>query len=1106
MWRKLAVLAGVLPLCLGGAPTNSAGLDFRSGGEIERQWSGATPRRATMLSPAPAPTPRGPRHLYRVQTPGPAPADADAPPPPEDAVKAEMEKRYDEAERIYREALRREPDRVDLLLRLADVLGSQGKREQAAETMATAADRRPGDGLLQLRASEAFGAADKLSEAVRYNDRALALRPNDPAVQRRRADLLVWAGNYRQAEAVLRALLQASPNDLTLKRDLGRVLGWRGEYDDAAELLSEYLTRFPRDTDTLLDYARVQAARGDAEAATELLRRFRAAGGDDAKYRAELAEMTSHPVAAQRAEAEKRYGDAERVYRELLAKEPNRTDLLQRLADVLATQNKKLEAAQTLAKIADLQPGDADVQLRASQAFGAADRRVEAMRYNERALALRPGDRALQRRRAELAIWNGKYGDAEKTLRQLIEAEPGDPTLKRDLGRVLGFQKRSAEAEKLLSEYLAQRPDDKDALLDLARIGADRGNRKAAAEALERYRAAGGDEATYRRERTRMLAPKPPAKAAAAGPAGAGAAPSVPPAVIAAEQGKRYDEAVRLIRALIAKEPRRVELWLRLVDNLAVQKKSAEAAEAMARAADLRPDDAGLQLRASEAFGAADKPAEALRYVNRALALKPGDLALHRRRASLATWAGDNAQAEESLRILIAADPNDWPRRLDLGRVVGWQSRLEEAVILLREYVAQRPNDPEGLIALARVEAGRGNSAEAIALLERYRSAGGDDLTYRRELALFLAWAGRPYGALAVAEPGLAADPEGFQFHFARAVAWQQGYQYAAAIGEVERLTQLRPTSPEIVGLRRSIEVLQRPYLQLDGGARWESDHITAQTAELSYHQPIDDVWWVFGGGGADFVQGLSGTAFSSVHGGSIFNRGYGFLGAQARLGFATLGSARIGATSVGGGTAPTWQASYDTRLSDELRLQAVNMRDAQIVSPRALSRGISRIDTQLQATYTPDLSWTVVALGREAELSDRNQFFNAIIAPRRAILRTQYWNLDLGVSGNWQHYALRVPLNGYYSPAFYQLYQTTAYLYWKISDEDGVSLLASVGENRDEKFHGFKLAYDFSFEATFGALSDWMVKLRGAYTNHGSASGPGFSAESVGFTVVRRF
>ena len=1100
MWRNLALRSWVPLLLLGSAPAMSAGPDLNWGMGSENQWSGSAPRSPILLRPASPPA--APRYLSQAQSPpsqsptNSAAGDTTPSAVPEAAVKAEMEKRWGDAERVYRDLLAKEPDRTDLLLRLVDVLAVQNKRVEAAQTMARAADLLPKDGDLQLHASQAFGAADQPADALRYNDRALAIRPTDQALQRRRAQLATWAGDNAQAVESLRILIDANPTELALKRDLGRVLGWQGHPDEAANLLSEYVAQHPADKDALLDLARAQAARGDSDAAADLLKRYRDAGGDELTYRRELSEMLANPVAPLRAESEKRWGDAERLYRDLLAKEPNRIDLWLRLVDVLAVQNKQAEAAQTMAQAADQRPDDSALQLRASEAFGSADRLADALRYNDRALALRPTDQALQRRGAELYTWAGKYAEAEKTLRTLSDSDPTDPTLKRDLGRVLGWQGRTDEAVKLLSDYVAQRPEDQDALQDLERMKSARGKPAAAVGPLKRDRSAAGGAAADRRERARRLAP-----------AGATTPPNVPESVIKAEMAKRWGEAERLLRGLIAREPKRVDLLLRLVDDLAVQKKRVGAAETLALAADLRPKDGALQLRASEAFGAADRPADALRYVNRALALRPTDMALHRRRAQVATWAGDNAQAEESLRILIDANPAELTLKRDLGRVVGWQSRPDEAVTLLSDYVAHHPEDKDALLDLARNQAGRGNSHAAIELLKRYREIGGDELTYHRELSLMLAWGGRLRSALALAEPGLAKDPADFQLHFARAVALQGGYQYGAALSEVDRLTQLRPNAPEIGDLRRSIKVQQRPYLQLDADARWESTQVAARGGEISYHQPINDVWWVFAGGGADSLSALAGGGFAPIQGGSTMARGSGWVGAQARLDYGTTASARVGATGSGRGSAQaTWQITADSRLSDEFRVQLLNTRDFQIVSPRSLSLGITRIDTEAQLTYTPDLLWTVAATGREGEFSDGNHFLRGYVAPRRAIIRSQYWNVDLGVSGSWSGYSIKPPLNGYYSPSFNQQYATNTYIYYKMNQEDGISLVVSLGAQKDETFRNFNLSAGLYTEATFGQLSDWMWKIRAGYTNNGSAIGPNFSAESVGLTMVRRF
>jgi predicted Zn-dependent protease len=1123
MWRDLALPSWVLSLWLASTPTMAAGADGTLGRDADGQWSsgitkvptpvrrGAPARKPTLVAQAQTQTPPG------TETPA-APTDGANPAPgvAEDALKAEMEKRYGDAERLYRELLAKDPGRVDLSLRLVDILAAEGKKLEAAQTLAQVADRRSEDADLQLRASQAFGAADRPADALRYVDRALAVRPTDQALQRQRAQVATWAGDYAQAVESLRALVAADPADLKSKRDLAQVLGWQGHWDEAAKIVSEYVAEHPADKGALLDLARIQSAGGDMDAAQQSLQRYRDAGGDDETYKRELAKVLSDTNAPIKAEMEKRYGDAERMYREMLAREPDRADLSLRLVDVLAAENKQAEAAAILAKVADAKADDADLQARASEAAAGADRLADALRYIDRAIALRPTDLTLQQRRAQLATWAGKYAEAEKSLKTLVEANPTDVTLKRDLGRVLMWQHQLPEAAGLLGQFLAEHPDDKQVLLDLSQIETERKNFKAAADLLRRYREAGGDEETYRHELARGITP-PRGPASAGGRAGAGgatrasgagaAAPAagIPPDVIKAESAKRWSEAERLLRGHLARDPRRVELWLRLVQVLAAQKKTLAAAQAMAQAADLKPSDADLQLHTSEAFGAANRPAEALRYVDRALAVHPNDLALHKRRVQLANWGSNYPEAEESLRVLIAADPSDLTLMRDLGKVLGWEGRSDEAAAILWGYVEQVPTDKEGLLALARIQAGRGGSQSAAELLDRYRAAGGDELTYQHEMALDLAWGGRLRSALVIADAGLARDPTDFPFHYARAVALLNGYEYGPATDELNRLTQLRPNASELGGLHRSIEVPQRPYLQIDSSGYRESDHITTQTNLISYHQPINDAWWLFAGGTTDYLDARTGTGFAPIQGGHFMARGAGYVGAQALLDLATVASAQVGATGSGRDTRTTWLLTASSQLSDDLRLQLYNGRDFQIVSPRSLSLGITRIDTDVTATFTPDMLWTVVTTAHEAELSDSNRYLRGVIAPRRGILRTQYWNVDLGISGDWSGYSLK-PNNGYYSPSFYQKYLASTYVYYKMSDESGISLIASLGAQRDETFQNFKLATGVYTEATFGLLSDWMWKIRGGYSNNGSAAGPGFSSETVGVTLVKRF
>ncbi len=635
-----------------------------------------------------------------------------------------------------------------------------------------------------------------------------------------------------------------------------------------------------------------------------------------------------------------------------------------------------------------------------------------------------------------------------------------------------------------------------------------------------------------------------PMSAQAAGTTQAGTpSPSVPPAALRAEMHKQWAVAEAIYRRILARHPDRVDLRLRLADVLAAQGKSAEAAKALALAADQRPRDAALQAKASEAFAAAKDARNALVYIDRALSLRPDDMSLERRRLALANWAGNDEQALDSVRILMGKTPGDASLQREYALILSRTGHLDKAASLLSDYVATHPADRSAVMDLARIQAWRGNLAVARTLLERYRRAGGNkkkyqnelaeidgsggrpetmsapedslirqdeadfgEVDYQRELALIEGWSGRPAATLALADSLIRRDGADFRAHYARAIALRDNYEYAAAMREIDILEKLRPGSPEVAELRRTITAQQKPYLQIDTAAIWSSDSIFSTDGGVSYHQPITDSWWVMAGGGANYLRASRETGYGNLDGGNDAADGGGWIGAKTRVAPGALAEARIGAASNGQGhDALIWRASLTGRLSDDLHVQISNSRDFEGISPRSVSLGITRIDTQLTAVYTPDFDWTVGAIARESELSDHNHYGSFYLAPRRSVLRSQYFNVDLGVSGDWSGYS-RTPNDGYYSPKFLQKYAVDTYLYYKINYESGVSLIVSPGVLRDNTMHTFRFGTGVAAEATFGQYSDWMTKIRAAYSDNGTDYGNRYSAESVGITLVRRF
>lgn len=213
-----------------------------------------------------------------------------------------------------------------------------------------------------------------------------------------------------------------------------------------------------------------------------------------------------------------------------------------------------------------------------------------------------------------------------------------------------------------------------------------------------------------------------------------------------------------------------------------------------------------------------------------------------------------------------------------------------------------------------------------------------------------------------------------------------------------------------------------------------------------------------------------------------------------------------VGGGSAEGDTRFIYEAGADVEPVDELKMRVSRRRDLHFVSPRAASLGIERRANALDVTWTPDLRHALVGRLAYDSFSDGNDRREAILAPRRAVLRTPSFNLDLGVSGRWFGFD-RDPGNGYYAPSHYARYALTAFGYWKISDDDGLSVAVSAGPYKDDTTGGFRTGGDLVAEGFFGIYRDWYLNARAAWSEYGGGDlGGGYRARRFEIGLTRRF
>lgn len=136
----------------------------------------------------------------------------DATVPPE-GIRAESEKRWDDAISIYRKALDANPARADLWLRIADIHAVRGENGLAADATAEAARLRPEDAALQCRLSQYCAVANRKEEALAAIRRAVALSPSNVEYLRAQAELAMWNDDPALGDASYQALLRLNPAD-----------------------------------------------------------------------------------------------------------------------------------------------------------------------------------------------------------------------------------------------------------------------------------------------------------------------------------------------------------------------------------------------------------------------------------------------------------------------------------------------------------------------------------------------------------------------------------------------------------------------------------------------------------------------------------------------------------------------------------------------------------------------------------------------------------------------------------------------------------------------------------------------------------------------------
>jgi protein O-GlcNAc transferase len=286
-----------------------------------------------------------------------------------------------DAEHVYREVLRQQPDHVEAWHLLGVIALQSGRPDTAVELIGKAIALHDANAAAHNNRAIALQNLGRTDAAMADFDRAIALQPDYAEAHNNRGELLRESGRLDDALASFDKAIALNPGYAVAHNNRGIILRKTGRfeaalatYDTAIALQPDYAGAYANRGNALLDLGRAEAALASYDSAIAL-------APDDA-------------------EAHKGRGNA-------------LTDL-ERIKEALVSYDRAIA----------LRPNYAEAHCDRGSALRTLERPGEALAAFDRAIALKPGDPSPYFYRGELLRFEGRTDDAVASLEAGVVADP----------------------------------------------------------------------------------------------------------------------------------------------------------------------------------------------------------------------------------------------------------------------------------------------------------------------------------------------------------------------------------------------------------------------------------------------------------------------------------------------------------------------------------------------------------------------------------------------------------------------------------------------------------------------------------------------------------
>jgi protein O-GlcNAc transferase len=356
-------------------------------------------------------------------------------------------------------------------------------------------------------------------------------------------------------------------------------------------------------------------------------------------------------------------GEAEQLYRQILALDPDHADANHYLGVLASHFGRDDVAAALIAKAAARKGGDPAIHSNLGNALKGLGRLDEAVASYRRAISLKPDFADAHGNLGNALADQGKLDEAIAAYHRAIALKPAFAEAHNNLGNALRDQGKADESAAAYRRAIALKPDFADAHSNLGNVLMDQGALEAAAACCRRALEIKPDHAKVHYNLGNILRDLDRPDEAIASYSQAIA---LKPDYFQAHNNfgatfkdiGRLDEAIGGYRRAIALKPDYVEAHNNLGNALKDQGKLDEAAAAYEQALALNPDDPAARNNLGNALKDQGRLEEALASYRRALELKPVFAEAHNNLGNVFKDQGRMEEAIQSYERVLALRPD----------------------------------------------------------------------------------------------------------------------------------------------------------------------------------------------------------------------------------------------------------------------------------------------------------------------------------------------------------------------------------------------------------------------------------------------------------------